>query len=202
MKTLSIGTEITANSRGHIITGKVTKINRTTCAITVTGGNTRFPIGSDVKCPFSIITAPFKCGDRGMELTVQVASGNGGQPMPPVDKPPVVVDKWWIQGHANLLVLLGSVFNDLSPENLTCDGEASAAWINRRRREINVRYTAICNLLGMNLDEVQYHDLMAKWYQDVSDALKQDADNIISWHKPWTIKNKETTALETAIDNV
>lgn len=202
MKTLSIGTEITANSRGQIITGKVEKINRTTCLIVVTGGNTRFPIGSEVKCPFSIITVPFKCGDRGVELTNIVASGNGGQPMSPVDKTPVDVDKWWIQGHANLLVLLGGVFNDLSPENLTCDGEASAAWINKRRREINVRHTAICNLLGMNLDEVQYHDLMAKWYQDVSDALKQDAENIISWHKPWSIKNKETTALETAIDNV
>ena len=202
MKTLSIGTEITANSRGQIITGKVEKINRTTCLITVTGGNTRFKVGGKVKCPFSIITVPFKCGDRGVELTNYVASGNGGQPMPPVDKPPVVVDKWWIQANANLLVLLGGVFNDLSPENLSCDGEASRASINHRLRIINMRRHAINTLIGRNIDEIEYHDLMAKWYQEVSDALKQDSENVVSWHKPWTAKNKEADAVETAQENV
>jgi hypothetical protein len=183
IKTLSIGTEITANSRGQIITGKVEKINRTTCLITVTGGNTRFKIGGKVKCPFSIITVPFKCGDRGIELTADVASGNGGQPMP---KAPLSVDKWWIMANANLLVLLGRVFNDLSPENLTCDGEASVAWVQKRRREINARYTSICNLIGYDLEEAEYYEIMDKWYQDISDALKQDSENVIQWHKPRT----------------
>lgn len=180
MKTLSIGTEITADSRGQIITGKVDKINRTTCVIIVTGGNTRFKIGGKVKCPFSIITAPFKCGDRGVEITADVAMGSAVN----TTKPPLAVDKWWIQSNANLLVLLGSVFSDMSPENLSCDGEASAAWINKRRREINARYTSICNLIGRDIDETEYQDIMNNWYQDVHDALKQDAENVVAWHKP------------------
>lgn len=198
MKTLSIGTEITANSRGQIITGKVEKINRTTCLITVTGGNTRFKIGGKVKCPFSIITVPFKCGDRGIELTADVASGS----VVDTPKTPHVVDKWWIQGHANLLVLLGGIFNELSPENLSCDGEASRASINHRLREINMRRHAINTLIGRNIDETEYHDIMAKWYQDVSDALKQDAENVVQWHKPWTVKKRETDAVQTAQENV
>jgi hypothetical protein len=180
MKTLSIGTEITADSRGQIITGKVEKINRTTCLITVTGGNTRFKIGGKVKCPFSIITVPFKCGDRGIELTNFVASGSV---IAPTSKPPFVADKWWVRSNANLLVLLGAVFSDLSPENLSCDGEASAAWINRRRREINARYTNICNLIGRDIDETEYYDIMEKWWKDISEDLMEDAKNIESWHK-------------------
>lgn len=195
MKTLSIGTEITANSRGQIITGKVEKINRTTCLITVTGGNTRFRVGGKVKCPFSIITVPFRCGDRGVELDSTTAQLNDMlDNTNTAPKTTFTPDKWWIQDNANLLVILGSVFSSLSPENLTCDGEASKASINLRFRQLQTRKAAICNLIGRDIDETEYHDIMEKWYQDVSDALKQDAENVVSWNKPWEVKKREAIA--------
>ena len=184
MKTLSIGTEITADSRGQIITGKVEKINRTTCVIIVTGGNTRFKIGGKVKCPFSIITVPFKCGDRGVELTADVAMGSAA----PVVNSAHVVDKWWIQANANLLVLLGGIFTELSPENLSCDGEASRASINQRLREINMRRHAINTLIGRNIDETEYGDIMNNWYETISICLQEDAKNVVAWHKPYLAK--------------
>lgn len=176
MNTISIGNEITADSCGQIIKGIVTKINRTTCKIKVTGGNTRFPIGSDVKCPYSIITVPFKCGDRGIELINFVSAA-------PIHTPSFTPTAMWASANANALVMLGNVFSGLSPENLSCDGEASNAWINKRLKELNAQYDEITLLMGgVRIEEDQYYDIMGQFGEDIKAALETDAKNVIQWY--------------------
>jgi hypothetical protein len=192
MKTLSIGTDITAETRGQIITGTVKKLNRTTCVIKVTGGNTRFPVGHDVKCPYSIITVPFKCGDRGVELTNDVASGSSTVP---ASKPPFTPTKFWAKQNANALVLLGQVFSGLSPENLSCDGEASRAWINKRLNELNRQWDA-CTLLmgGTRIEEDQYYNIMGEFGEDIKAALEEDGKNVIQWYHYYKPKTEKVEA--------
>jgi hypothetical protein len=198
MKILSIGTEITANTRGQTITGTVKKLNRTTCVIKVTGGNTRFPIGHDVKCPYSIITVPFKCGDRGVEA-------NAGYGIKALDdmtnkindmvKPPFTPTKFWAKQNANALVLLGHVFSGLSPENLSCDGEASRAWINKRLNELNRQWDA-CTLLmgGTRIEEDQYYNIMGEFGEDIKAALEEDGKNVIQWYHYYKPKTEKVEA--------
>lgn len=197
MKTLSIGTEITATSGNQIIKGTVTKINRTTCAIKVTGGNTRFPIGSDVKCPFSIITAPFKCGERGVE------AGSYGikelddmtNKINNIVKPPFTPDKHWAMANANALVMLGGVFNGLSPENLTCDGEASRASVNKRFKELHRQWDAITTLMdGVRIEEDQYYTIMGQFGEDIKAALQTDGENVVKWYHYYKPKTETAGA--------
>lgn len=50
----------------------------------------------------------------------------------------------------------------LSPENLSCDGEASRAWINQKLRAIRKEWKALEKEHGVSLTEGQVWDLDRK----------------------------------------
>lgn len=43
---------------------------------------------------------------------------------------------------------LRSIENQLSPENLCCDGEADRGWVLKRAQELNARRKKLVNTLG------------------------------------------------------
>lgn len=45
------------------------------------------------------------------------------------------------------------VYCRLSPENLTCDGEASRSWVRQHERELNAQLRTLEKELGRNMDE-------------------------------------------------
>lgn len=167
MQYLTPNTEITANTRGQVITGKVVKVNRTTCLITVSGGNTRFAIGSMVKVPFSIITVPFKCGDHGVEI-----SGSdivGGSTIAPKAFEPSI---FWVMENAFELLILDGLYSQLSPENLSCDGECSRSEVNRRRAAIERKMRAVESIIGTQLDESRLDAILNKYRDDIAKTVE------------------------------
>jgi hypothetical protein len=59
----------------------------------------------------------------------------------------------WILQHEHELYLMGAVYSNLSPENLSCDGECSPTEVRRRRAFNETRLKLITNLLGRTMDE-------------------------------------------------
>jgi hypothetical protein len=168
MKFLTPNTEITAETRGQVITGKVVKVNRTTCLITVSGGNTRFSVGSMVKVPFSIITVPFKCGDHGMEVTSGDVVGGPAAPAPKAFEP----NFFWVTENAFELLILDGLYSQLSPENLSCDGECSRSEINRKRNVIERKMRAIETIIGVQLDESQLDVILNKYQKEIVQSVE------------------------------
>ena len=158
---------ITAVSRGKTITGTVIKMNRTTCLIQVTGGTTRFPIGTEVKCPYSIITEPGLFGDYGVDRQV------GPSIVVPIQAE-FHADSFWVTQNLHYLIELGHVYNSLSPENLTCDGEASHANVMARKRKLDQKLQLLFQLMGVTIDEDTCCDIMASFNDTIRRGLEND----------------------------
>lgn len=66
---------------------------------------------------------------------------------------PFVVNDFWVRQNGHALHILDGIFAGLSPENLTCDGEASRAHVQHRLAQLNREKQAVYVLLGRELSE-------------------------------------------------
>lgn len=59
------------------------------------------------------------------------------------------------QSHAEQLILeaINSVYNELSPENLTCDGEVPAHLVYAKRSKLSTRLNYLCKAFGREISE-------------------------------------------------
>jgi len=72
-------------------------------------------------------------------------------------------------GSDNLILeAILDCYSGLSPENLSCDGEASWAHILRTRNELNRKLKGLFAALGRNVDEGEIYD----WYRQKTDYDK------------------------------
>jgi len=56
------------------------------------------------------------------------------------------------------------VYCGLSPENLSCDGEASQSWVAKEYRRLNALLKKLCKELGRNVSESEAFDYdMKQW---------------------------------------
>jgi len=67
---------------------------------------------------------------------------NGSAPAPKVKRP-----------DAEILRDIDGVYGELSPENLTCDGEASPAWVRRRAASLRARLRELEAEIGRKVSE-------------------------------------------------
>jgi len=58
-----------------------------------------------------------------------------------------------------ILKEIGDVYCELSPENLTCDGELSGAQVRRKLAALNGRLKALCSELGRWVDESECYSI-------------------------------------------
>jgi hypothetical protein len=78
---------------------------------------------------------------------------------PPVKREPLTYNPF--NGNENLILeALVGVYSGLSPENLACDGEASAAHIRRTSAELNRQLRGLTLALGREVDEGEVYG----WY--------------------------------------
>ena len=54
---------------------------------------------------------------------------------------------------------ISNVYGELSPENLTCDGELSGAQVRRKLAALNGRLKALCSELGRWVDESECYSI-------------------------------------------
>lgn len=66
---------------------------------------------------------------------------------------PFVVNDYWVRQNGHALHILDGIYAGLSPENLTCDGEASRSSIIARSAQLHREMKAVFVLLGRDLSE-------------------------------------------------
>ena len=128
---------------GEKTLGTILKVNINKCNVRQDDmrGNAGRPIGTIWRVPFEMIYA-------------RDASGNATVPPPaPVEKKPIT--DFWIMDNKHELHILNGIYGHLSPENLTCDGEASMAWVRKRRADLDRKLRACFVLLEREIDETE-----------------------------------------------
>ena len=68
-----------------------------------------------------------------------------------------------------ILQAIAATYSELSPENLTCDGELPFARVQQKRSELNRRLDALFQALGRQVDETEVY----QWDRQRCDWLKQ-----------------------------
>lgn len=104
------------------------------------------------------------------------APEGAGHPLAIDPKQPIVIQKREkmvynpFGGIENMLLdALRAVYNGLSPENLSCDGEASATHVRRTLAELTRQKRGICMALGREVDEGEVFE----WWQSKRDYHRE-----------------------------
>lgn len=129
-------------SRGEQTQGKIVKLNDKKCKVVTTEQRGKSPAGAEWGVPYSMLT-----------------------PLDPKDvvvSVPVVRELKYNPFSSDNLILeaILGVYSGLSPENLSCDGEASYAHIVQKRSELNRKLKGLQAALGYTVDESQIY----AWY--------------------------------------
>lgn len=64
--------------------------------------------------------------------------------------------------EVKILEAINCVYNGLSPENLTCDGEAEPYMVSQRRAKLSRQLKGLCHALGREVDETTAY----QWQMD------------------------------------
>jgi hypothetical protein len=123
-----------------------------------------YPIGTTWTVPLKLLTL----------ATVQFPADKlpSSAPPPPVKREPLKYNPF--AGIDNLLLeALASAYSGLSPENLTCDGEASAAHVQATRTHLN-RVIRGCKL-ALNRDDLDEGEVFT-WLMTKRDYERQRAE--------------------------
>lgn len=148
------------DTKGSTLEGTVHKMNPKKCQVKLTKGNHRFQAGIIINVPYSLLGTD----DYGQGVVA---------PRVPVVAAPFTPSEWWVRDSAHELMILDGLFNELSPENLCCDGEASRFYIVQKRRDIERRMQAVFVLLGQEIDESQHYEIMEKYRKTIVESLKK-----------------------------
>lgn len=74
----------------------------------------------------------------------------------------------------SIMVEINNIYNDLSPENLTCDGEASRSHVRRAYKRLQKELKKQFKMLGREVSEEESWD----WYRkNKKKADKYNRDN-------------------------
>lgn len=133
---------------GQSTEGVVVKVNAKKAKVKTLEARGKFPAGAVWSVPYSMLST-----------TGDVA------PVAPVKPDPIVYSPF--QDHVEQLVLeaINSVYSGLSPENLTCDGEAPRHLIEARRRKLHRQLKGLFAAFGREVDENEAFD----WWQSRRD---------------------------------
>jgi hypothetical protein len=132
---------------------KVTKMNGKTakCETLEERGYNR-PAGQEWNVPYSLMTPVDS------SVTPTVPSMPVSESVP---EAPILVYNQFDEDNLILEAIFG-VYNDLSPENLSCDGELPMSQINARRTRLNRKLRGLCMAMGRDISE----DEIYQWWQD------------------------------------
>lgn len=136
---------IFGRGNGEMTRGVVTKINRAKAKVQTVENRGRSSAGAVWSVPYSLMEP---VGGNGVvENSVKVVA--------PIPFHP-------FQDYVEQLVLeaINCVYGSLSPENLSCDGEASAAQIAQKRSKLSRQLRGLFQTLGREVDETTAYNWM------------------------------------------
>lgn len=142
-----VGMEVIfGRGNGEQTRGVVIKINRAKAKVqTVENRGRSSAAGAVWSVPYSLMQPAD--GNTGIENSVQI---------------PMSIPYSPFQDYVEQLTLeaINCVYSSLSPENLTCDGEASASQIAQKRAKLNRQLRGLFQTLGREVDEVTAYNWM------------------------------------------
>lgn len=122
---------------GQVTEGVIVKINGKKAKVKTTEARGKFPVGAVWSVPYSLL---------------ETTSG-GTAPAPVKKVEPLVYSPFQDRVEQQILEAINSVYNGLSPENLTCDGEAPRHMVEARRRKLNQQLKGLFIAFGREVDE-------------------------------------------------
>ena len=133
-------------TNGEKTTGEVVKLNPKKAKIkTLEDRGSRSPAGATWDVPYSMLVPV-------SGVAASVPSRPKVQPIPS-----------FLSGEDfHIMQAILSVYASLSPENLSCDGEASLAWMRARRSQLNTKLVALFKAMGREVGEEEAYGWAAK----------------------------------------
>jgi hypothetical protein len=137
-------------SQGEQTLGEITKVNSVKCKVKQLesrGTMKSYPVGTIWGVPASLMT-PTVTSPAGWQMAVA----------------PVVAPAKPKRPDAEIMNDIESCYNQLSPENLTCDGECSRSEVARRRTAINARLKVLFAEIGRKVSEDEAYGMPASTF--------------------------------------
>lgn len=151
MTKLAIGTKVIfGTDNGAKTKGTVVKINRVKAKIRQDEVRNSRPIGTVWGVPPSFIqtedgkfvTDDWDIVDNRADVFMQKSSDEDTMP-----------SQLWMSQHQHEIHILSEIYSNLSPENLTCDGELPQSNIKQRFRELQRKLDAVFVLMDRRMSE-------------------------------------------------
>lgn len=130
-----VGMEVIfGRGNGEYTRGIIEKMNRVKAKVRTTENRGKTSSGTVWSVPYSLL---------------QIAN----ESTTPVQPEPIKYNPF--QGYIETMILdaINAVYSELSPENLTCDGEASLGLINQKRTKLNRQLRGLFHAFGRDVDE-------------------------------------------------
>lgn len=135
-----VGMEVVfGRGNGEQTRGLVTKINRAKAKVQTTENRGKTMAGAVWSVPYSLMEPVGT--NTGVENSVKIV--------------PQSIPFHPFQDYVEQLILeaVNCVYSSLSPENLTCDGEASMTQVSQKRAKLNRQLRGLFAALGREVDE-------------------------------------------------
>lgn len=128
-----VGMEVLfGRGNGEYTRGIIEKMNRVKAKVRTLENRGKTVAGEVWSVPYSLMT---------------IANGTPSNP------PPISYNPFQDPVEALTLEAINIVYSKLSPESLTCDGEAPASLINSKRTRLNRQLRGLFQVLGREVDE-------------------------------------------------
>lgn len=118
----------------------IVKINKSKLKVRQEEARGKHPVGTVWTVPPELCTT--KDGNPIEDATALTSVAKSGMP-----------SEWWIRQHKHELEVLANIYAGLSPENLSCDGEASRSYIREKSALLNRKLKAMFVVIERELDE-------------------------------------------------
>lgn len=143
-----VGQEVTFGRRnGEKTRGEVVKLNPKKAKIaTLEDRGNRSPAGTTWSVPYSML--------------VPVLGASGGTSASAHNKPTKVdpLPAYTSGEDFHIMQAILAIYAALSPENLSCDGEAPRDWVRRRSAQLNAKLSALFKALGREVAEHEAYE--------------------------------------------
>jgi hypothetical protein len=163
MEECRVGMEVIfGRGNGEQTRGVIVKINRAKAKVrTLENRGVRSQAGTEWGVPYSLMR-PANSGvafldELNSRPPLNIEPKDFAKQADPADAP-IPHHPFQNAVEVKILEAINIVYNHLSPENLTCDGEASMAFVNQKRTKLNRQLRGLFVALGREVSEKAVFD--------------------------------------------
>lgn len=156
-----VGMEVVfGRGNGEQTRGVVTKLNRVKAKVRTTDSRGKAPVGAEWGVPYGMME-PVGATTGGFKAEPAIPVVSVAEVVSVADQP---VQYSPFQNHSDVLILeaINCVYNELSPENLCCDGELPTHLVHRKRGELNRKLDGLFKAFGRPVSETVAWDWSEK----------------------------------------